>query len=243
MRARNWVLISLFVILGIIYVVFFTEWLNPAPIEIASQVRFSAQPPRFGRPQRKPAPTPQPGQAFRVVRKGSTNGSPETEVVEVTDPGQQPRRIPTAPPAKLILPAGASNMVVNDMRNAQPAKSQKPSPTDQYQRVGSAEIKTLGQDPNGVANVTFSLDGWYQLTHIRVEDVPADGSAPKVMWQCVGKSLPLESLLYKLVPEGMHVIPAGADAEPLLPGVPYRLIVEAGRRRGTNNFATVELSQ
>jgi hypothetical protein len=82
------------------------------------------------------------------------------------------------------------------------------------------------------------MDGTYQLTKLRVEDMPADGSAPKVFWRLAGKSVPTTVFLYGRDPEGLKPLVQGATAEPLSPGVPYRLIVEAGRRKGTNCFTT-----
>jgi hypothetical protein len=125
-------------------------------------------------------------------------------------------------------------------RAAQAAKAERDAPL--VQRVGQPEKGKLDQAPGGVANVTFSLDAWYQLTKLRVEDIPTDGTAPKVVWQLVGKSLPLNSLLYGVDPEGMKPLVSGASAEHLVAGVPYRLILQAGRRRGTNNFTTVPLT-
>ena len=62
------------------------------------------------------------------------------------------------------------------------------------------------------------------------------------MWHLIGKSRPVDSLLYGRDPDGMRPILDGLKPEPLLPEVPYRLIVEAGRRRGTNDFKTVSLA-
>ena len=77
------------------------------------------------------------------------------------------------------------------------------------------------------------------LTALRVEDVPADGSAPKVLWRLAGKSRPTRSLLYGRDPEGLKPVVPGATAELLKAGVPYRLFLAAGRRRGTNDFKTM----
>jgi hypothetical protein len=115
----------------------------------------------------------------------------------------------------------------------------RPPPRPAFDIIGSPEKGGFDQAPGGVANVTFGLDRWYILTKLRVEDIPADGSAPKVFWQLAGKSQPLDSLLYGRVPAGMDFVPPSTNAEPLLPGVPYRLIVQAGRRSGTNHFQTV----
>ena len=183
MTPRHWVLLSVFAGLGLTYVCLFTEWLRLAPIEIASQVRVTLQPPRFGRPVKKPEPAGKP--------------TPTTNRV---------------------------------------------APQIDYERIGAPEKGAINQTAGGFANVTFSLDGWYELTSLRVEDVPADGTRPRVLWQSAGKSRPLNSLLYGRDPEGMKPVRPGASAEPLKAGVPYRLIVEAGRRRGINNFKTTELA-
>jgi len=103
-------------------------------------------------------------------------------------------------------------------------------------------IENLEQAPGGVANVSFALDGWYQLTRVWVEDVPSDGSKSHVAWSLVGKSIPVNWLIYGHQPEGMRPILPGSPAENLQAGVPYRLILQAGRRRGTNDFRTIDLN-
>jgi hypothetical protein len=188
MNKRGWFLLVMFAGLGLAYVLYFTEWLRPAPIEILPQVRFAVQPPRF-------------------------RGLPKKNVVQ---PGQpQPVSVMT--------------------------KTNAPAQVDPLERVGQPENGRIDPAPNGVANVTFTLDAIYQLTRIRVEDVPADGSKPKIVWQVVGKSLPLNSLLYGRDPAGMKPFLDGAKAEPLLAGVPYRLFVQAGRRQGSADFKTIPL--
>jgi hypothetical protein len=110
--------------------------------------------------------------------------------------------------------------------------------TNEAERVRLPDWGAIDQAPSGVANVTFSFDGAYTLTALRVQDVPADGSPPRVVWQLAGKSLRTSSLLYGRDPQGMKPVLPGTKAEALTAGVPYRLIIEAGRRRGTNNFTT-----
>jgi hypothetical protein len=183
MSARGWSLLGFFALLLIGYALFFTEWVRPVPIEVASQVRFTLERPRFGRPAKPPTAGGQAGQGNRVVKVDATQSAalPDKEAVDPTPPG--------------------------------------------------------------VGHVTFSLDAWYRLTRIRVEDIPADGSEPKVLWNVKGKSQPVNSLLYGIVPPGLSPILAELTAEPLQPGVPYRIVLEAGRRRGTNSFMTVALGQ
>jgi hypothetical protein len=194
MSARQWTLIGLFVALGISYLVFFTDWLRPAPILIAHQIRFAIHPPNYGRSLKRVVLPAKPGQT-----------NPEVRLAEVV-------------------------------------KSNRPAPPQQFDRIGRPAKGKFDPAPGGMANVPFSLDGWYRLTYIRVEDLPADGSAPKVLWEVKGKSLPLDSLLYGRNPEGMkQLVPPEGEVEPLVAGAPYRLFVAAGRRRGTNDFTTVAL--
>ena len=190
MTPRRWIGIGSFAGLLFVYAIFFTEWFRPSPIDIVAQIRFSVQPPRFGRAAVK---------RTQVADSNAPTGVKLVKIVETNQPVVQ----------------------------------------HQIDRIGRPENGGIDQAPDGVANVTFSLDDWYQLTRIRVEDVPADGTAPKVLWHVVGKSRPMNSLLYRRVPEGMRTILPGMDAEPLVAGVPYRLVVEAGRRRGTNFFKTL----
>src|SRR5262245_48702850 len=138
MNARSGFLIGVFAVLGFTYVLLFTEWLRPAPIEIASQVRLSIIRPRFGRP------TP-PADSFKQ-QPASRPGQPE-----------QPR-----------------------------VKADQVAHSNQVRRVPLQEWGLIDPSPGGVANVTFSLDDMYSLTALRVEDVPANGEAPRVVWQLTG---------------------------------------------------------
>ncbi len=177
---RIWIQVGVFGALALAYLLFFTDWLRPEPIEIVSQIRYAVQNPHFGRP---------------VVKKvGGTNGPPQTNHLVKIE--------------KIVTTKRADEPILRDA-------------------------------DGDVAHVTFTLDDAYRLTHLRVEDVPADGSAPKTLWLLKGKSWPTRSLVYGVVPQGMLPVLEGTKAEPLKPEVPYRLIVEAGRRRGTNNFRTV----
>ena len=197
MNKRPLILGVVFAALGMVYIFFFTEWIRPEPIQIASQVRAVIHPPRFGRP---PAETKK------------TNASP----------------MKVEAPAKSDM-AVLTNTVVKGATN--PAR----------RVIDLPDWGKVEQAPGGVANVTFSLDSRYTLTALRVVDVPADGSAPKVAWSLIGKSLPTSTLLYGRDPLGMKPMTPGAKAELLVANVPYRLVIEAGRRRGTNFFKTTPI--
>lgn len=111
-------------------------------------------------------------------------------------------------------------------------------PTTQARRVRLPDWGEIDQGPGGAANVTFGLDDAYALTSLRVEDVPADGSQPKILWELTGRSAPTRSLLYGRVPPGMKPTHPETGAQPLTPGAPYRLVIRAGRRQGTHSFRT-----
>ena len=197
MKNRAWVLFGVLAALGLAYVVLFTEWLRPAPIEIASQVRFSIQLPSFGRPPPVKKPV-KPGQTSPTNRMTmSTNRLiMPTNLVEAIFLGSNLLRRPNVPLGTNRL--GRTNLVV---RTNRPARASSP--------VGGLTYAA----PGGVANVTFSMDGSYQLTKLRVEDVPADGSAPKVVWRLAGKSVPTSVFLYGRDPEGMKPLVLGALPE------------------------------
>jgi hypothetical protein len=57
MNKRSLMLAGVLAVLGLLYIVLFTEWIKPEPIQIASQVRTSVQRPRFGRPVTQRTPT------------------------------------------------------------------------------------------------------------------------------------------------------------------------------------------
>lgn len=160
---RLWTLAALALFLSGAYVVTFTDWLAPQPIEIASQIRPVIQPPRFGR--RSPKGTAQ---------------TPE-----------------------------------------KPAEA----------------------EPGGVARVTFSLDGRYRLTSVRVFVLNTQGEPAKKVWDLTGKSRELNSLMYGMNPAGMSPAEgAEASAAPLEAGLGYLLEIRAGRRTGTHRFKTAAMA-
>ena len=112
------------------------------------------------------------------------------------------------------------------------------SANEKARRARLPEWGEIGDAPGNVANVTFTLDAPYQLTALRVQDIPLDGSTPQIVWDLVGRSVPTSSLLYGRVPKGMQPRSTNSPVVPLNAGAPYQLIVEAGRRKGTNHFTT-----
>lgn len=89
-------------------------------------------------------------------------------------------------------------------------------------------------------DVTFSLQGDYRLTSVRViplAELKTNGYAHP-LWHLVSKSGSprIGGFAYGYAIEGMTPAVATAEPEPLEPGVEYRLLVEAGSLKGTNDF-------
>jgi len=91
-----------------------------------------------------------------------------------------------------------------------------------------------------VGNVSFTLHKNYRLTSVKV--VPAadirTNKYAHAAWHLVAKngSQPVDSLAYGLPVAGMTAYSAGVQPEPLVPGVEYRLLVEAGSWKGERDF-------
>jgi hypothetical protein len=100
MNRRTITLLGIAAALGIAYVVFFTDWISPEPIQIASQVRPVIQQPRFGRSSSKAVP----GNPFTT----DTRGNVLTPVAGQPTPTETRRPLPpTGPPeaSPLVEPA------------------------------------------------------------------------------------------------------------------------------------------
>ena len=95
-----------------------------------------------------------------------------------------------------------------------------------------------------VLPVSFTLDGKYRLSSIKVVELSAYLTNKYVtpVWHLISKtnSAPVRGFLYGLPIPGMA--PALPDSKPknLLPNVAYRLFVEAGRAKGNQDFQTRE---
>jgi len=98
-------------------------------------------------------------------------------------------------------------------------------------------------DPTGkqVNNVTFSLLKDYQLTSVQVVPLVEfqTNNHARPLWQLVSKtgSRPVNGFAYGAPIAGMAPVSVlNAEAQPLEPGVEYRLLVEASSIKGTNDF-------
>jgi hypothetical protein len=97
-------------------------------------------------------------------------------------------------------------------------------------------------DPTGkdVEKVAFSFRKHYRLTSVKLV-LAAEIQTNKYahpLWELVSPkgSQPVNGIVYGNPIPGMASAVPAADAEPLEPGVEYRLLVEARSLKGTNDF-------
>jgi len=101
----------------------------------------------------------------------------------------------------------------------------------------NGRVDTTGKQIN---NITFSLHKDYRLTSVQV--IPAAEARTNrqahALWSLASKkgSAPVNAISYGTPIEGMAPLSAFVEVEPLEPGVEYRLFVEAGSIKGTNDF-------
>jgi hypothetical protein len=97
-------------------------------------------------------------------------------------------------------------------------------------------------DPAGkqLANVSFSLHKNYRLTFVQVVPLAEARTNRDVhpLWSLASKSgsAMVNAISYGTPIEGMSPPVAFAEVEPLEPGVEYRLLLQAGSIKGTNDF-------
>jgi hypothetical protein len=88
--------------------------------------------------------------------------------------------------------------------------------------------------------VTFTLEGRYALTSVRVVPVAAlaTNKHPKPLWHLISKSnsIPIKGFIYGQTIRGLQPFSDDTRAHMLEPGITYRLYVEAGRAKGEIDF-------
>ena len=98
-----------------------------------------------------------------------------------------------------------------------------------------------------VSPVSFAFDGKYCLTSVKV--VAADDFATNKyanpLWYLISdsNSVPTKAIVYGFPIKGMKPAIAKARPEPLLPGIHYIMMVEAGKIKTQTNFHTLEAFQ
>jgi len=92
--------------------------------------------------------------------------------------------------------------------------------------------------------VSFMLDGKYRLTSVKVISVAdaVTNKYPRPIWHMISDSASSQTkiIVYGAPIKGMKPSVPKARPEPLQPNVPYRLLVEAGKRKGQVDFKTIE---
>ena len=112
-------------------------------------------------------------------------------------------------------------------------------------RPGRASNVSGSGDKPPVCPVSFSFNGKYQLTSVKV--VPADDLATNKyanpVWHIISdsNSVATKAVVYGYPVKGMKPAIARTRPEPLLPNIPYVVMVEAGKIKGRTNFFTKEV--
>lgn len=89
--------------------------------------------------------------------------------------------------------------------------------------------------------VAFSLGGYYRLTSVSVvlaADIATNKHAHPI-WNLVteSNSVPTASFLYGSPIRGMHPAVKGARADPLAPGITYRLLIKTTDQAAQHDFS------
>ena len=98
-----------------------------------------------------------------------------------------------------------------------------------------------------VSKVSFAFDGKYRLTSVKVvaADDYATNKYANPLWHLISdsNSIPTKAIVYGFPIKGMRPKEPKARPEPLQAGVPYIMMVEAGKIKAQTNFHTVEAVQ
>lgn len=94
--------------------------------------------------------------------------------------------------------------------------------------------------------VTFTLNGYYKLTSVRVVETAAieTNKFAVPVWRIISdsNSVPTSSFNYGHMIRGMRLEAKGQRAEPLLPGVAYRLFVVTDKKLESTHDFTIPRS-
>src|SRR5205807_2428480 len=114
-------------------------------------------------------------------------------------------------------------------------------------RPGRASAIPQGPGAPAVSPVSFAFDGKYRLTSIKVvsADDYATNKYANPLWHLISdsNSIPTKAIVYGLPIKGMKPAVPRARPEPLLPGMPYIMMIEAGKIKSQTNFHTLEAIQ
>lgn len=111
-------------------------------------------------------------------------------------------------------------------------------------RPGRVSAIPQGSDQAPVYPVSFAFSGKYKLTSLKVvaADDLATNKHPLPLWHLVSdsNSVPTKSIVYGYPVKGMKPAVARMRPEPLVAGVQYVLMLEAGTLKASTNFHTTQ---
>ena len=111
-----------------------------------------------------------------------------------------------------------------------------------YHRSRPARIffRRVRADSSAVNPLLFGFNRRLRLTTLKVVAVCdlETNKYPHALWHLVteSNSVPTRDFMYGMAIRGLHPALKGAQPEPLLPGVKYRLYVEAGSLKAEHDF-------
>ncbi len=214
MKTRIGILAGVLLLLGIWYVVSFTEWLHAEPIRILVQFR---ELPR--------------DRAWRT-RKGTSDA----------EKAPRPPRPASSRPAPDAAPGGVApnSVAANTVVRIETNGTANPARLAAAQRLDPGF--GAGTDFEGLVPVVFALDAEYRLTSIRVMEAEPTNHAALITWQAnsTSNSIPTKALIYGRVPRGMKLKDPSEPAKKLEPGVLYKLELKAGHYSGEVTFRAKE---
>ncbi len=93
-------------------------------------------------------------------------------------------------------------------------------------------------------NINFGMDHEYKLTSVKVvalNELETNKYAHP-LWELTtdSNSAPIQTFSYGHRIHGMRPAIKGATADPLTPNIPYRLLIEAGGKKGHHDFTISE---
>jgi hypothetical protein len=98
--------------------------------------------------------------------------------------------------------------------------------------------------PDAAVNpVVFGFNRPLKLTSVKVVPVTvlSTNKYAQPVWQLVSdsNSVPTKTFVYGMSIRGMHPAIKGATPDPLVPAIPYRLLIEAGEIKAQHDFTPV----
>jgi len=120
--------------------------------------------------------------------------------------------------------------------NIQISSRSRPARAGLFGRKRASDAETV--DP-----VFFDFDRRLKLTSLKVVAVSdaETNKYPHTLWRLVSESnsVPVKDFIYGMPIRGMRPEVKGATADPLEPGVKYRLLIEAGSAKAEHDFVAV----